>query len=91
MKIIVAYGQGNGYGDGKVYVVKPSEFFFGHEKPIVAIFTDKNGVDITEDAIAAFKYGGWSEWDSIKEFLNVVHPKLKIFYSKGFRKKIRKQ
>ncbi|MCL2312606.1 MAG: hypothetical protein FWC41_09020 [Firmicutes bacterium] len=75
MKIVSAFGQGNGYGDNKVYVCLDSEMV-GFNKTKAVFETE----DIEKDAIVAFKYGSLYESLGIPDFSN-IGGELKVFYS----------
>ena len=54
-KIVIAYGQGDGYGDGNVYLFLSEEVDILSPKKTTAKF---GGKELTHKAIEALKYGG---------------------------------
>ena len=62
MKTVAAFGQGDGYGDGKVYVCLASEM-----KTFTKTTATFDTSEITKNAKQAFRYGN-SEYDGIPDF-----------------------
>ena len=75
MKTVAAFGQGDGYGDGKVYVCLASEMK-SYTKTTATFETP----EITKNAKEAFRTGN-SEYDGIPDFEGWVCD-LTVFYSK---------
>ena len=78
MKTVAGFGQGDGYGDGKVYVFLTSEI-----KDFVKTTATFETPEITKNAKEALKYGGsTNEEDGLRDFDGKWSCDLTIFHSK---------